>query len=61
MRAKKIVCIIFIFVLTGFSRVGLAQDKVSEKTELAELKQQMAEMKRQMSEMERKNRKAQPG
>jgi hypothetical protein len=55
MQVEQIVCIIFFLSLISFPSLALAQNKGTENTELAELKQQILELQRQMKEMKSKH------
>ena len=55
MQVKKIVYIILFVAMMGFPGSALAQNKETEKSELAELREQILALKRQMDEMKSKH------
>jgi len=55
MQVKKIACIVLFLAMIGFPSLGLAQNKETKNTGLAELKEQILELKRQMDEMKSKH------
>ena len=55
MHIKQVICVLFLLVTAGFSKVSFAAKAETEDPNLAELRQQVSELQKQMVEMKEKH------